>query len=77
MSRKTVVSIVPEGDPFNGPEHGGPVDMRDVRAIRSELATIRDVQTHHGAMLVQAQADLDWIKATLAELLTRLQKVKP
>lgn len=72
--RPQVISIVPEADPFNGPEKGqNPVDFRDIRSLREDLERIQAVQVHHGSMLVKISSDLDWLKTTLAELMTRLQ----
>lgn len=66
---KNVISIVPESDPFNGPEKGAtPVDFRDIRSLREDLIQIQDVQAHHGNMLVKISADLDHLKTTLAAL---------
>lgn len=71
---KNVISIVPESDPFNGPEKGAtPVDFRDIRSLREDLAQIQDAQSHHGSTLVKISADLDHLKTTLTELLTLLK----
>ena len=82
MARKHLHSIPAvdvEGDPFPSPinDHGGPVDMRDIRALREafreELEPIVATLEAQSKSLVVIEADLNNIKETLNSILRHLE----